>query len=96
MKRKHLFTAFAISLAVLIASCDKEDNAPENVENSTSEKKIEVEKLTKFLAWATSLPADSILFDDKTQIFYMHNSDMHEPYERVKYFYDNATEYPEK
>ncbi len=89
-------TALAISLTVLIAGCDKENNAPENVENSISEKEIELETLTNFLAWAVSVPADSILFDDEAQIFYMHNSDMHEPYERVKRFYENATEYPGK
>lgn len=96
MTRKHLLIAFAMTFNIFIGSCNKENNAPEEVENSASEKKIELEKLTNFLAWAVSVPADSILFDEEAQVFYMHNSDMHEPYERVKQFYENATEYPGK
>lgn len=95
--RKHkILFAVAFCLTVFATGCSKDNSLPAKEDTITAEKELEIEKLRKFLAYTTSMPKDSILFNKDTQIFYMHNSTLHETYERVKQVYDISNVYKEE
>ena len=84
---------FSMCFLLLLFSCKMtaHENSNHSTESIPNEKNI-----MKYLSITLNVPVEKILIDQKTQVFYIPNTQFRESIEKISLEYANANEYKAK